>query len=184
MVLMTIPIPVTPNRYPISEVRESSGSWWAIATSTPLKIRNMMISTGCLQNKGAFVSQGQFKWSRFQKRCIYPLIEKWEESNDEETEHEDACQKRLEETADIVKFIFSQDGDIDSRQTRRYQGYKYYNNLEQDKWNSHQSRKRLDRRWCWKRFQSTCFWSILKGENVNPSLDSSAKVFTWRRWQD
>ena len=75
--------PVTPNRYPISEVRVKSVSWLAIATSTPLKI--------------IFGNQ---------ENIVCTLIEEREESNDEETEHEDPSQNRLEEAADIVMFIF------------------------------------------------------------------------------
>ena len=58
-----------------------------------------------------------------EKTYVYTLIEEREDSYDEETEHVDPSQNRLEDTAEIVRFIFSQKGDIGSRQTRRYQSY-------------------------------------------------------------
>ena len=70
---------------------------------------------------------------RSPENIVYTLIEEREDSYDEETKHVDPSQNRLEDTAEIVRFIFSQKGNIDCRQTRRYQGYKYNNNLEQDK---------------------------------------------------
>ena len=60
---------------------------------------------------------------RSPENIVYTLIEEREDSYDEETKHVDPSQNRLEDTAEIVRFIFSQKGDIGSRQTRRYQGY-------------------------------------------------------------
>ena len=100
MVLVTIPIPVTPNRYPISEVRDKSGSWWANATSTILndiKGRIQII------------------------RSLCTLIEEREDADAEETEQEGRSQERPDDAADFISRL-SQEADIDCGHYGAYQG--------------------------------------------------------------
>ena len=44
---------------------------------------------------------------RSPENIVYTLIEEREDSYDEETKHVDPSQNRLEDTAEIVRFIFS-----------------------------------------------------------------------------